>query len=51
MCVCACVVRAKPNRITLGPSPNYASACTVWPDFLLLKVFICMDPLGDWIRR
>ena len=29
MCVCAYIVRAKLNRVTLEPSPNYASIYTV----------------------
>ena len=28
VCVCARVVRAKPNRVTLGPSPNHVSVRT-----------------------
>ena len=51
VCACARVVGAKPNWVTMGPSPNHTSIRTVRPGFLLLEVFVCMDPLGDRIRR
>ena len=47
ICECARVANAKPNRITLGPSSNHASVRIIRPGFLLLEVFICMNPLGD----
>ena len=51
VCTCAYVVRAKSNRITLGPSPNHVSMCIIRLGFLLLEVFVCIDPLGNQIRR
>ena len=51
VCACARVVGAKPNRVILGPSSNHASMRIIRPGFSLLEVFICINPLGDRIRR
>ena len=48
---CDRVVGANPNRVTLGPSPNHTSMRIVRPGFLLLEVFVCINPLGNRIRR
>ena len=51
MYICAYIVGAKPDRVTVGPSPNYAIVYTVRPGFLLLEIFVCINLLGDRIRQ